>query len=492
MTLVELLQRAGVAADLIDQGDCEVQSLCADSRSPQAGALYVTMPSERSDTGAFIGQAREHGAVAALVRNDSGLDHARAVGIPHILIRDEGHRFYASLGRLCRASAPDDPTLSMRVIGVTGTNGKSTVAWMLRDALSSLGCKAAYLGTLGFACGSDVMPLANTTPFPVELWTMLRQARQAGCTDLVMEASSHALVQRRLAGVSFAAGVFTNLTQDHLDYHQSMHAYSEAKKLLFTEYAMASPRPFVAVLNTDDPVGRHWSAELPTPVLRFGEGGVHIANPSVGVSSIAGQLNGAHGFNAAVGGAFNIQNLTATAATLLALGYSESDAAHALGQVTPVPGRFESVPNSLGIGVIVDYAHTPDALEKLLGSAIATHPRKIITVFGCGGDRDRTKRPLMAAAAAKSSDLVIATSDNPRTEDPETILDEVVRGLPAGFPHERVTDRREAIRRAVAIAEPGDVVVIAGKGHETVQVIGYTAIPMDDRELAREALAVRA
>lgn len=471
-------------------GDADVSGVSSDSRTVVPGDCFVVMPSERTDTAGFLGPARENGAVAAIVPTQAAFVTALELGLAAAYCPNSGHCYNVAVGRFCREFFKD-PTTQMRVIGVTGTNGKTTTAWMMREALAALGRKAAYLGTLGFhhhACGRE---LSNTTPFPVELWRLLVEARDAGCTDLVMEASSHALVQRRLAGVSFAAGIFTNLSQDHLDFHGTMEHYADSKKLLFTEAAMASRVAFGAAINGADPIAQSWIPDLPTPVVVYGApGGFECQSEHVGLDRIVLVLPSGNRIEAAVGGNFNVSNLTSAAAGLLSLGYDDAQIAVALSQVTPVPGRFETVGNS-EVGVIVDYAHTPDALEKLLSSARALGPRRIITVFGCGGDRDRTKRPKMAAVVSKLSDVSVVTSDNPRTEDPISIIEEVRSGLVAGAQSESIIDRREAIERAITLAEPGDVVVIAGKGHENYQIIGHTKFPMDDRQMAREALARR-
>jgi len=305
-----------------------------------------------------------------------------------------------------------------------------------------------------------------------------------------MEASSHALYQRRLAGVSFDVGVFTNLTQDHLDFHVSMEAYAEAKKLLFTEYAAASTKEFAACLNIGDEAGRSWTADLACPVFTFGSDDAMIKTTGTDVRVDGLTLSVAEGASQRLkfGGHYNVENATSALAALTALGYETDESLEALATVRPVPGRFEPVPNDRGIGVIVDYAHTPDALVNLLESVRELRPSRVLTVFGCGGDRDRTKRPKMAAAASSLSDVTIVTSDNPRTEDPEAIIDEILPGLKAGAVWERVTDRREAIERAVRSAGPGDVVVIAGKGHEDYQIIGREKVHMSDQEMAADAL----
>ncbi|MBL8066128.1 MAG: UDP-N-acetylmuramoyl-L-alanyl-D-glutamate--2,6-diaminopimelate ligase [Chthonomonadaceae bacterium] len=398
-------------------------------------------------------------------------------------------RARCSIGRLCREFY-GDPSDDMSVVGVTGTNGKTTVAWMVRNALNQLDCPSAYLGTLGFQTTGVREVMDNTTPFPVKLWSLLSKAKSDGCSAVVMEASSHALFQRRLAGVSFEVGTFTNFTQDHLDFHGSMDAYRQAKLLLFTEYAAASKKEFAACLNLADPVGQAWSHELPCPTFTFGTSdAMVVADASdIQVDGLTLSLPGGQSARLRFGGDYNVENARAALATLVAMGFDADEALSALASVDPVPGRFEPIANTLGIGVLVDYAHTPDALTNLLKSVRKLRHGRVITVFGCGGDRDRTKRPKMATAASSLSDLIIVTSDNPRTEDPNSIIDEIVPGIGDGTQWERVTDRKEAIHHAIQAADPGDVVIIAGKGHEDYQIIGREKIFMSDQQMAQDAL----
>lgn len=415
-----------------------------------------------------------------------GMDAALLSSDPHGLFRAAGRLSHHLYGHPCR---------SMRVVAVTGTNGKTTVAWLLRQALHHLEGRAGSIGTLGVHNGESMEEIGNTTPFPVEAAEHLAALRDAGCRSVVMEASSHALHQERLAGCTFDAGVFTNLTQDHLDYHKTMGNYAEAKKRLFTDWAAWSReegKDFASVINADDPWGAEWLPSLAGRVLSYGRSGqVAVVPEECTASRIALQVRlgeAAARWQAPLGGSFNLENLAAAGACLCALGWSAEDVAEALGVCLPVPGRFEPVPNEKGIDVVVDYAHTPDALEKLLESCRAVARGKIITVFGCGGNRDRTKRPLMARAASLHSDLCVLTSDNPREEDPLAILADVEPGIVAGKESRTVVDRREAVAWAIGQAREGDMVVLAGKGHENYQIIGKVKHPMDDRELAREAL----
>ena len=472
--------------------DPQVSSVSADSRFIEPGGLFVCMPSASRDTHEYLEEVQSQGAVAAIVHSSEGLQKAEAIGLAAVLILPEGSRFNFVVGRVCR-TVYGDPTSKMRMVGITGTNGKTTTAWMIRHALVAMGRRAAYLGTLGFQLDSEMRVLNNTTPFPVELWNLLHEAEQAGTQDFIMESSSHALFERRLAGVQYDTGLLTNFTQDHLDFHGSMDAYAAAKQLLFTEYAAASSKSFVGALNIADPLGRTWSSELPCRVITYGadDAQLQVTANDVRVDriSLTATYNGESvPVEMNVGGLFNVENAGSALAGLLSLGHSLSDSAASLRSVTGVPGRFEAVPNNRGIGVIVDYAHTPDALELLLRSARSLKPNRLITVFGCGGDRDRSKRPKMAAVVSENSEISVLTSDNPRTEDPAAILRDVASGVKEGSESTQIIDRREAIAHAISLAQPGDIVVIAGKGHEDYQIIGRTKYPMDDRLMAREAL----
>lgn len=495
------------------EGDPDVLALTADSRQVRPGALYVAMPSARTDTHRFLPDVAAAGGVAALVRDAAGFSLAREQGLAAVLLDADARpvdlqystgprgelippaprlEWARALGEL-GARFYRDPMAALRVFAVTGTNGKTTVAWMLRAALEALGRPASYIGTLGFQVRGQLRELDNTTPFPVELWSMAAEARDAGCTDLVIEASSHALWERRLSGFRVHGAAFTNLSQDHLDYHGTMETYAEAKELLFGEFA-----PECMAFNVDDPCGASWAGKYtgvrtigfgfgPLAELRCLECETHVDRLRLRL----GYRGQTCEVRAPVGGRFNAANALAATALLVAAGTPLDAACCAMGLVQPAPGRFEPVPNDLGIGVLVDFAHTEDALDKLLRSARELKPRRLIVVFGCGGDRDRTKRPKMARVAGRLADHVVITSDNPRTEDPVRILDDVAGGLPESADSVRIVDRREAVAHAIRTAQPGDLVVIAGKGHENYQVVEHMKFPMDDRELAREALEAR-
>lgn len=494
MLFSEFLRAAGVQPERVD-GDADVATLTMDSRQVKPGSCFVANPSRNTDSHGFLDAAQEAGAVAAVVHSEAGFSQARSLGLAAAFVPNEGLRFNEASWRLAKVSF-GDPSRSMTVVGVTGTNGKTTTAWLIRDMLSALGKRPGYLGTLGFQVPGHERELNNTTPFSIELNALLAEARDEGVDSMAMEVSSHALAERRSDGIEFDAAVFTNLTQDHLDFHGSMAAYEAAKMRLFTDYPAASGKPFRAAVNVDDPAGPRFAAASPG-CLTFGtrsECELKGRALQVRVDSIDLELmlgSDVIKCKAPLGGSYNVENALSASGGLLALGYSLGDVASALPKVRPVPGRFEAVPNDAGIGILVDYAHTPDALEKLLDAVRPLTEGRVITVFGCGGDRDRTKRPKMARAASERSDMTVVTSDNPRTEDPFTILQEVASGVIPGRDTVSIIDRAEAIARAIQDARPGDVVVIAGKGHENYQIIGRTKHPMDDRELARAGLAAR-
>lgn len=503
--LLDLLKLSEVSPVRVS-GDASFSGIVADSRKDVRGKLFVCMPSEATDTHGFIVDVALRGASAVIVHGNEGFEIAVRNGLSCLQLESDLTQFNRDLGILCREFY-SDPTLDVRVFGITGTNGKTTCAWMLRQALRALGREAGYLGTLGYMGAGELEELPNTTPFPVELWELLNRARSEGITDLIMEVSSHSLHQNRVSGVRFDVGVFTNLSQDHLDYHHTMEEYADAKKLLFTKFAEATDDPFVAVVNSDDPVGAEWLAEWDSqwkagaemfvpPFLSYG---LHSGSVRGEVKEVSFDhlilditaLAGTSQVTVAMGGDFNVQNALTVFAVLQAVGVAPADATEAMKSITAVPGRFEAVANNRGIGIIVDYAHTDDAMEKLLSSAKALPHQRIICVFGCGGDRDRTKRPKMAAVSSRLADLTILTSDNPRTEDPGSILKDVEAGIVQGANYIVVPDRREAIETAIDQAEPGDLVVIAGKGHETYQIIGREKTPFDDREVARQSLRAK-
>jgi UDP-N-acetylmuramoyl-L-alanyl-D-glutamate--2,6-diaminopimelate ligase len=407
-------------------------------------------------------------------------------------------------------------------VGVTGTNGKTTVTYLIESMLRAAGIEPGVIGTINYRYCGDAVPAHHTTPESLDLQELMDKMIRAGVKAVTMEVSSHALVQERVRGLDFDVGVFTNLSRDHLDYHRDMDDYFLAKSRLFTDYLKASAkRDKAAVIYADDPRGRELIAKLGNEDLElwsYGEGrqwDIHPLNVVRNAAGLRGKIRAKTQtieFASPLIGAANLQNIMAAAGVGLALGLGTEEVAQGIGQLRAVPGRLEKVANDLGVTILVDYAHTPDALEKVLGAVRPVTPGKLITVFGCGGDRDRGKRPLMGEIAARLSDIVIVTSDNPRTEDPLAIVNEVEAGVrKTGLKKFRVSkretldsgpetergycveaDRRAAIGIALRSASPGDSVLIAGKGHEDYQILGTKKIHFDDREAAREELERRA
>lgn len=463
-----------------------VTGIAYDSRKVQPGALFVAVPGQRYDGHDFAQDALSRGAVALVVERP-----VEAGGVPVIRVpcaREAlallADRFYGS------------PSRSLLLVGVTGTNGKTTTTHLIAHLLRASGFRTGTIGTLGAMLdGIGEVPIAHTTPEAPDIQGVLYTAVQNGIQAVAMEVSSHALDQYRTLELEFDLAVFTNLTQDHLDYHQTMEAYEASKRKLFTEYPARSKKAFGAVFNLDDPTGRRWYTE--SPYSRWGYG-VHSADADVRASQVrllpdGVQMRvvtpaGEHEVSVPLGGGFQVYNILAALTASLALSLPVDIVLDALGTAPQVPGRFEIVPNRRGITVIVDYAHTPDGLENLLRSARALQPRRLITVFGCGGNRDRSKRPKMGAIASELADLCVVTSDNPRYEPPEAIIEEILQGITRRDSVLVEQDRRKAIALAIQSAQPGDMVVIAGKGHETVQIVGDERIPFDDRAVAREIL----
>ncbi len=469
MTLRELM---GAGPD-----DVEITGLAYSSRDVKPGTLFFCVVGFTADGHDFAPDAVERGAAALVCERPLGL------GVPEIVVDDARRAMGPAAARFF-----GDPTAELDVVGITGTNGKTTTAFLVRHLLEAGGRQTGLLGTVKRVIGGVEEEVERTTPEAIDLQADFRRMLDAGDRAVAMEVSSHALELGRAAGIRFAAKVFTNLTQDHLDFHETMDAYFAAKRRLFDE-------PGLAIVNADDEYGRRLAAELPD-ALTFGI--EHIADyRATGVSF---DVNGARftcktpdgplELESRLPGLFNVQNVLAAVAVARSLGVEAETIRAALGSFDRVPGRFEPVDEGQDFGVLVDYAHTPDSLENVLRAARELTEGRLHVVFGAGGDRDRGKRPLMGAAARAHADRLIVTSDNPRSEDPDAIVDQVIEG--AGPDAEREVDRRRAIGLAIETAAPGDVVVIAGKGHEQGQEFeGGRKEPFDDVTVAREALRER-
>jgi UDP-N-acetylmuramoyl-L-alanyl-D-glutamate--2,6-diaminopimelate ligase len=481
--------------------DPAVSSIAYDSRTVTPAALFVALRGAQADGSAFAGQAIAKGAVAVIA--EAGAPHACPV--PWITVSD-GRRAIALLA----SHFYGHPSRQMRVVGITGTNGKTTTSYLVQAVIEAAGVACGLMGTVQYRIGREVREAARTTPEAPDVQRMLRDMLDAGCGACAMEVSSHALALKRVDGTRFAAAVFTNLTRDHLDYHEDMERYFAAKRRLFELLPAGVP----ALVNTDDRRGTILAAELPDcltyGVDRPADVWPEALPPSlVNLAFTARTPAGPVRVQSSLAGRFNVYNLLAAVATGVALGLPRPAIEAGLARVASVPGRFQIVSSaSDDVTVVVDYAHTDDALKNLLEAVRPIAHARLITVFGCGGDRDRSKRPLIGAVAARLSDTVGLTSDNPRSEDPERIIDEIELGLAppqdrgrseggaaastdAGVRWWRMADRRAAINRAVADAGPGDVVVIAGKGHEKYQVIRDRVLPFDDVAEAQDALAQR-
>jgi UDP-N-acetylmuramoyl-L-alanyl-D-glutamate--2,6-diaminopimelate ligase len=440
----------------------DVTDLAYDARSVTPGALFFCVPGERADGHEFAPDAVERGAVALVVERPLDL------AVPQLVV---------SSARAAMAVAADElfgrPTEELVVAGVTGTNGKTTTSYLIHSIFEAAGMRPGLIGTIESRIGGEVQPAVRTTPEAIDLQRMFRRMRDAGDRSVVLEATSHGSILGRLDRVRFDAIAFTNLTQDHLDFHPSMEDYYAAKRRLFTEH---EPAPAAAV-NIDDEWGRKLAEELRrldrAPLLTYG------------LSDDADLRE--HSFRTALVGRFNTENILAAWALAQLVGVPDAAVAEGVERLPGVPGRFESVDEGQPFRVIVDYSHTPDSLENVLRAARELTAARLICVFGCGGDRDRGKRPIMGRIASKLADVPIVTSDNPRSEEPQAIIDEILAGM-NGEPIVE-PERRAAIEQAIAMAQAGDVVVIAGKGHEQGQEFaGGKKIPFDDREVAREAL----
>ncbi len=501
LTLQELEQAEG---DL----DQEVAGLVYDSRRVTKGDVFFAVPGEHANGHRFVNQAIERGAIAAVVTDTAnvrpGVTFVRVHDVRATMALWAAH-FYARPGR------------RLKIVGVTGTNGKTTTTYLIESIFASAGLEPGVIGTINYRYGGKEMPAHHTTPESLDLHALMAEMTKDGARSMVMEVSSHALVQERVRGVDFDVGVFTNLSRDHLDYHKNMDDYFLAKSRLFTDYLPASAKSAkAAVVNGDDARG----VELLSKAQRagvttwsYGSGGEWDIRPLQVHHDGSGQRGKIKvkdrviEFSSELIGSANLDNILAAVGVGFALRIPVTAIVDGISKLRCVPGRLQRVENSCGILVLVDYAHTPDALAKTLGAVRPLTDAKVVTVFGCGGDRDRGKRPLMGEIAARLSDVVVLTSDNPRSEDPVRILQEIEVGMEKtgisklearvasvhgvhGYGVE--ADRRKAIGLALSWAQPGDVVVIAGKGHEDYQILGKEKIHFDDREVAREILDCQA
>jgi len=460
--------------------DVEITALALDSRRVAPGTAFFCVRGFTRDGHEFAAEAVAAGASALVV------DHPLGLGVPEVLVDDVRAAMAPAAVRL-----HGDPTRTLRTIGVTGTNGKTTTAYLVRALLEAAGHRTGLLGTVKSVIGGVEHEVARTTPEAIDLQAAFAAMRDAGDTHCVMEVSSHALELGRADAIHWAAAIFTNLTQDHLDFHPTMEDYFAAKRLLF------AAGPEIAAINVDDPYGARLVAELgaTAPVVTFAvdEPGAQLRATEVR-SDFGGSTFRASGLElrSPLPGRFNVSNALGAVAAVRALGVDDATIVAALPHVEPVPGRFQPVDEGQEFALLVDYAHTPDSLENVLSAARPLTRGRLVCVFGCGGDRDRGKRPLMGEISARLADRTIVTSDNPRSEDPGAIVAQIIAGIADRSASEAIVDRRAAIAHAVELAAPGDVVVVAGKGHEQGQELaGGRKLPFDDVTVAREALRAR-
>jgi UDP-N-acetylmuramoyl-L-alanyl-D-glutamate--2,6-diaminopimelate ligase len=496
---IEVKERRGQASEEV----CDIAYRAEDARP---GSCFVAIRGTAHDGHDFAEKAVERGASVVVSERRLSLGD----GVLGIVVRDARLALGLLAARFC-----GDPSSALTLVGVTGTNGKTTTTYLLESILRAAGRTPGVIGTIAYRYGGHSEPAPHTTPQSLDLQRLLQRMRDAGCGSCAMEVSSHALTQERAAGCRFDAGIFTNLTPEHLDYHRDMEDYFNAKAILFERLLAEGGKPSAcAVINADDPYGRLLAKRSAVPVALFGIAsapacrqagaevmGAELSCSADGLSMRVETPAGSFACRSKLCGRFNAQNILAAVACCVRLGIGLEAIREGIAEAPAVPGRFEPIPNARGVLALVDYAHTPDALEKALSHArelVGSPAGRVLAVFGCGGDRDRRKRPLMGRAAASLADVVIVTSDNPRTEEPKAIIDEILPGVRLGTGErpsegscEVIVDRREAIARAVELAKEGDVLVVAGKGHEDYQIVGRTRRHFDDREVLAELFGAK-
>lgn len=495
-TLIDGVEVLDVCGDLLTP----VTGITCDSRQASDGDLFVALKGAKEDGGRFIRDAASRGARSAV--GEDPLDNG---AVPAFVRVRDSRKALAILA----ANFFDHPVRNLRLVGVTGTSGKTTTTLLLESIFRTADEPVGIVGTLAYRWAGKVLPAPMTTPHSLDLQRMFHEMRKDRISTVVMEVSSHALALGRVDGCSFKAGVFTNLSQDHLDFHGDMENYFQAKAALFREHLEGIGKTSAAVLNADDPYGARLIEEIGSGAWSFSAAGkmarVSVTRSELSPSGIRAEFSGPGGkmeIRSRLVGRLNLYNLLAAAATALAMDVPRESIVTGLEAVTAVDGRLQRVPipERCGFDVVVDYAHKPDAMEKALRCLREMTRNRLVVVFGCGGDRDRGKRPIMGEIAARMADLVVLTSDNPRSEVPEAIVDEIetgvrgcsfprieLDGLPeGGRGYALELDRRKAIRLALSWASPGDVVFIGGKGHETYQIVGANVLPFDDRQVVKE------
>jgi UDP-N-acetylmuramoyl-L-alanyl-D-glutamate--2,6-diaminopimelate ligase len=480
-------------------GNIEIGGIQLDSRAVRPGDLFIAVKGGQADGHDYLEVAARAGAAAALVEREIPNPPLPVLKVP------------STAKAIPRAAVTlyGDPSSKLRVTGITGTNGKTTVAYLMEGILQAAGCTPAVIGTIDYRAGGKVLRKGLTTPFPHELQAFMAESLAKGATDLVMEVSSHSAAQGRIEGVRFDLGIFTNLTRDHLDFHRDMESYFSAKARFFREYLPSGGKKTVIALNGDDPYGERLGQEIPS-AMTFGFSRARDVHPTEmgmtweGTRMVLATPSGPLHLQSPLIGAHNVSNIMAAVSGALLLSVRAEAMAGGVAAVRSIPGRLEPIGNERGLHVYVDYAHTPDGMDRVLTTLRGLGEGRLVTVFGCGGNRDRGKRPSMGRVAALRSDVVVVTSDNPRDEEPEDIIGDILPGLTSeGFVEARepkawregfflrIPDRKAAIAAALSLAEAGDTVVIVGKGHEDVQIIGDRRLPFDDRQAVRDVLAAR-
>lgn len=475
MRLTQLLEGIEYEGDI---SDLEASGITSDSRKADSGVVFVCIKGEKADGHDFAAAAEKAGCVAIIA------EKAINVKIPQIIVPDTRSAY----SKAC-ANFFGNPASRLKLVGVTGTNGKTTVTTILKHILEHSGHKTGLIGTIKNMSGDRELPSHYTTPEPYELQSLLREMTDDGCEYCVMEVSSHALAQKRIEGLHFVCGVFTNLTQDHLDFHKTMENYLKAKQKLFEMSDLG-------VINADDPHSEVIKNEAPCRIVTYGMQNADVDFRADGIEYrpdgisylLSGKASGK--IVACLPGTFSVYNTLASAACAISIGISESDTANALATFGGVKGRIEIVPTGRDFTVIIDYAHTPDGLEKILRAVKGFARGRVVALFGCGGDRDKGKRPKMGKIAVDNADFVIVTSDNPRSEDPDAIIDDILEGMRDGkkTPFVKITSRREAIKYALTNAKKDDCIVLAGKGHEDYQILSTGRIHFDEREVVADVL----
>ncbi|GJM16079.1 MAG: UDP-N-acetylmuramoyl-L-alanyl-D-glutamate--2,6-diaminopimelate ligase [Thermodesulfobacteriota bacterium] len=491
MILRDLLNDIDIVNFNGDDG-LEVSGISIDSNNVKDGFLFVALRGENTDGHRYIDSAVKNGAKALIVEKTPEIN-SQEVSV--VQVNDSRAVLAAASANFFR-----HPTKELTLVGITGTNGKTTITYLLESIWNHEQRKSGIIGTIDYRYGENIKQSSMTTPESLDLMRMFREMRELGVETVAMEVSSHAIDKDRALQCQFDAAVFTNLTQDHLDYHDTMEDYFQVKKRLFSEYlANSKKEKKYSIINIDDPFGARLVKEISGNLVSYSiknvNSTVYAKTSRITEEGIEANINSPIGdiqINSTLFGEHNLSNILAAVATAVSLGSSKESIERGISNIKSVPGRLEGIENKGGFNVLVDYAHTPDALKNVLQASRPLTKGRLILVFGCGGDRDNAKRPLMGKIGMELSDVLIITSDNPRTEDPEIILDHIEQGVNQASEKEksyhRIADRTQAIRKAIKTAKKDDTILIAGKGHEDYQIIGTTKHPFDDREIAREAL----